>query len=124
MSNILANKIVFAAWVYCLTCIVNCSFATEKSCPAQEQISVTKHTMQLDGNTLNYTAIAGFLPILNESGKTEANMFFVAYIKEPQDSNQRPVTFAFNGGPGSSSVWLHLGCLGPKRVIMQQDSKN
>lgn len=128
MANILTRKTIFAALVYFVICIVNCAFATssvsEKPCLPVEQISVTKHSIQLNGGTFNYTAIAGFLPILNESGKTDANMFFVAYIKEQQDSVQRPISFAFNGGPGSSSVWLHLGCPGPKRVILQDDSKN
>jgi carboxypeptidase C (cathepsin A) len=108
MANILTHRTLFAAWTYCVICAANCTLATgpalEKPCLPQEQISVTRHTMQLDGNALSYTAITGFLPILNESGKTEANMFFVAYIKEQQDVAQRPITFAFNGGPGSSSV--------------------
>jgi carboxypeptidase C (cathepsin A) len=126
MANILTCKIIFTACAYSVICVADCLFAAspvlEKLCPPQEQVSVTKHSIQLDGNTLNYTAIAGFLPILDESGKTEANMFFVAYIKEQQDVTSRPVTFAFNGGPGSSSVWLHLGCLGPKRVVLQKDA--
>jgi carboxypeptidase C (cathepsin A) len=117
--------LIFATFALCVINITNCAFATspasEKPCPPQEQVSVTKHSIQLDGNTLNYTAIAGFLPIMDESGKTEANMFFVAYIKEQEDATATPITFAFNGGPGSSSVWLHLGCLGPKRVILQED---
>ena len=82
---------------------------------------VTHHQITLDGKLLKYTATAGRLPIKREDGKIEAEMFFVAYALEGQQANQRPLTFAFNGGPGSASVWLHMGALGPKRVVLQPD---
>ena len=82
---------------------------------------VTHHQITVDGKLLKYTATAGRLPIKREDGKTEAEMFFVAYALEGQPANQRPLTFAFNGGPGSASVWLHMGALGPKRVVLQPD---
>jgi len=80
---------------------------------------ITHHSLTLNGKTLNYTATTGRLPIKREDGKTEAEMFFVAYTLDGEDSNKRPLTFAFNGGPGSASVWLHMGALGPKRVVLQ-----
>lgn len=80
---------------------------------------VTHHQLSLSGKTLNYTATAGRLPIKRPDGKIEAEMFFVAYTLDGQDAGKRPLTFAFNGGPGSASVWLHMGALGPKRVVMQ-----
>ena len=80
---------------------------------------ITHHQAMLNGKTLNYTATAGRLPIKREDGKTEAEMFFVAYTLDGQDAGKRPLTFAFNGGPGSASVWLHMGALGPKRVVLQ-----
>ena len=80
---------------------------------------ITRHQFALNGKTLNYTATAGRLPLKRADGKTEAEMFFVAYTLDGQDAAKRPVTFAFNGGPGSASVWLHMGALGPKRVVMQ-----
>jgi carboxypeptidase C (cathepsin A) len=80
---------------------------------------VTHHQIALNGKTLNYTATAGRLPLKRGDGKTEAEMFFVAYTLDGQDAAKRPLTFAFNGGPGSASVWLHMGALGPKRVVLQ-----
>ncbi len=82
---------------------------------------VTHHQITVDGKLLKYTATAGRLPIKREDGKIEAEMFFVAYALEGQQANQRPLTFAFNGGPGSASIWLHMGALGPKRVVLQPD---
>ncbi len=80
---------------------------------------ITHHQATLNGKILNYTATTGRLPIKREDGKTEAEMFFVAYTLDGQDAGKRPLTFAFNGGPGSASVWLHMGALGPKRVVLQ-----
>lgn len=82
---------------------------------------VTHHQITVDGKALKYTATAGRLPIKRDDGKIEAEMFFVAYSLDGQDAGKRPLTFAFNGGPGSSSIWLHMGALGPKRVVMQAD---
>jgi len=82
---------------------------------------ITHHQTTLNGKTLSYTATAGRLPIKRGDGKTEAEMFFVAYTLDGQDAAKRPLTFSFNGGPGSASVWLHMGALGPKRVVMQSN---
>jgi carboxypeptidase C (cathepsin A) len=79
----------------------------------------THHQITLHGKALSYTATAGRLPIKRDDGKTEAEMFFVAYTLDGQDAAKRPLTFSFNGGPGSASVWLHMGALGPKRVVLQ-----
>src|SRR5579862_3805806 len=80
---------------------------------------VTHHQITLNGKTLSYTATTGRLPLKRPDGKVEGAMFFVAYTLDGQEASKRPLTFAFNGGPGSSSVWLHMGALGPKRVVMQ-----
>ena len=82
---------------------------------------ITHHQLALNGKSLSYTATAGRLPIKRADGKTEAEMFFVAYTLDGQDAAKRPLTFSFNGGPGSASVWLHMGALGPKRVVLQQN---
>jgi carboxypeptidase C (cathepsin A) len=82
---------------------------------------VTHHEMKLDGKTLKYTATAGRLPIKRGDGKIEAEMFFVAYTLDGQDSGKRPLTFAFNGGPGSATIWLHMGALGPRHVALSAD---
>jgi carboxypeptidase C (cathepsin A) len=80
---------------------------------------VTHHQIVMNGKTLSYTATTGRLPLKRDDGKIEAEMFFVAYTLDGQDGGSRPLTFAFNGGPGSASVWLHMGALGPKRVVLQ-----
>ncbi len=81
----------------------------------------THHQVTVDGKLLKYTATAGRLPIKRGDGRIEAEMFYVAYTLDGQDAARRPLTFAFNGGPGSASIWLHMGALGPKRVVLQQD---
>lgn len=84
----------------------------------EEPPVVTKHSIQVGGQTLNYTATAGMMPIKNRDGEVEARIFFTSYVV---DGPQRPLTFSFNGGPGSASVWLHMGAIGPKRVRMNAD---
>jgi carboxypeptidase C (cathepsin A) len=82
---------------------------------------VTHHETSVNGRPLRYTATAGRLPVKDISGNIDAEMFYVAYTVDGQDPARRPVTFAFNGGPGSASIWLHMGALGPKRVALQPD---
>jgi len=83
---------------------------------------VTRHEIRAGGATIKYTAITGMMPIKNREGETEANMFFTSYVvDQPEGSPSRPLTFSFNGGPGSASVWLHMGAIGPKRVKMNAD---
>ena len=84
-------------------------------------ISNTQHTLQIKGQSIRYTATAGYMEMKTEEGKPKANIFYVAYTKENTTSENRPITFSFNGGPGSSSVWLHMGALGPKRVLFTDD---
>ena len=86
---------------------------------------VTHHTMTLNGKTIAYTAYAGMLPIRNQqTNATEGAIFFEAYVKDGENPATRPLSFIFNGGPGSSSVWLHLGAFGPKRVALQPDGES
>jgi carboxypeptidase C (cathepsin A) len=82
---------------------------------------ITHHEITVAGKLLKYTATAGRLPIKRDDGKIEAEMFYVAYTLDGQDAAKRPLTFAFNGGPGSASIWLHMGALGPRRVVLQPD---
>jgi carboxypeptidase C (cathepsin A) len=83
---------------------------------------VTHHSINVSGGSLAYTVTTGKLPLKNEQGETEAEIFFVAYTKDGTAGGAaRPLMFSFNGGPGSASVWLHLGCVGPKRVKMRAD---
>ncbi len=87
----------------------------------EEPPVVTKHSIRVGSKTLNYTVTTGFMPLKNAvSGDTEARIFFMAYSLDNAPAG-RPLMFSFNGGPGSASVWLHLGALGPKRVKMLDD---
>ena len=84
---------------------------------AVDAASVTHHTIVLGGTTIGYTASAGHLVVRDpQSGQAQASMFYVAYVADGQDAATRPVTFFYNGGPGSATVWLHLGSFGPKRL--------
>ncbi len=92
----------------------------ESEAPA---LTVTEHSITVGGRPLEYRATAGVIRMKSEQGEHRADIFHVAYtLKGDQDPRERPVTFVFNGGPGSSSVWLHLGTAGPKRVLMADDA--
>jgi carboxypeptidase C (cathepsin A) len=90
----------------------------DKKAP-EEKVSVTKHAVRIGGQEIKYTATAGTIVLKLEDGTPKASIFYMAYTKdEVSDVAQRPITFTFNGGPGSASVWLHLGAFGPRRVQM------
>jgi carboxypeptidase C (cathepsin A) len=80
---------------------------------------VTHHSINLNGKTLNYTATVAQMPLKNTSGETEAHIFYIAYTLDGQDPARRPLTFAFNGGPGSASLWVHMGGFGPRSPQLQ-----
>jgi len=82
----------------------------------------TQHELTLKSKTLKYTARSGAIPLKDEFDETEAEIFFTAYeISGVKNKEKRPLTFVFNGGPGSASVWLHMGAIGPKRVVMEPE---
>ncbi len=85
--------------------------------------SVTDHAIVVDGTTIDYRATAGYMPVRGESDKVVADIFYVAYERQDRTSPaaDRPITFVFNGGPGSSAVWLHMGGVGPKRALLAND---
>lgn len=92
--------------------------------PPDTVLSVTHHSVTVDGKPLKYTATTGYLLMRDEKGVAKANIFFVAYTRDTTvPPAKRAVTFAFNGGPGSSSVWLHLGAIGPRKVLMGDDGE-
>lgn len=108
----------------------------EKPAP-KDNLVITKHAVKIGGREINYTVTAGTMVLKEETDdrekeaereKPRAQVFFIAYTKNGAKSagntsalRKRPLTFSFNGGPGSSSVWLHLGVLGPRRVVLQDD---
>lgn len=94
-----------------------------------DNLIVRQHSITLNGQTLNYTTTTGTIVLKEENDKKghepKAELFFIAYTKDDVDNiGKRPITFSFNGGPGSSSIWLHLGILGPRRVPLGDGLQN
>lgn len=92
----------------------------------EETTSQTKHSFNLRGESFEYTVTTGTIVLkeedVEEGEKQKASIFYIAYQKNDSEPD-RPVTFSFNGGPGSSSVWMHLGLLGPRRVLMDDEGQ-
>ncbi|WP_304219200.1 S10 family peptidase [Phenylobacterium aquaticum] len=85
--------------------------------PVQEQAKTSHHSVTINGKAIGYTATAGTLTLRDDDGKPTASMFYVAYVADGgKGQADRPVTFFYNGGPGSSSLWLHMGSFGPVTV--------
>ena len=86
--------------------------------PVAELAKTSRHSVTIDGRTIPYTATAGTLTLRDDEGKPVASMFYTAYVADrAKGEEERPVTFLYNGGPGSSSFWLHMGSFGPVRVL-------
>ncbi len=125
-----------AAFLSLVLCILSVSYGQQPSPQAspssqagrpaaaperEEPPTIKKHSITIGGKQIDYTTTTGFMPIKNGvSGETEARIFFVAYTMDNAPAG-RPLMFSFNGGPGSASVWLHLGALGPRRIKMLDD---
>ncbi|MGH7604073.1 MAG: S10 family peptidase [Gemmatimonadaceae bacterium] len=86
--------------------------------PAIERISTTKHTVTIDGKAVPYTSRAGTMIIRDDEGKPKATVFYISYTRDQQNSTTRPITFFFNGGPGSASIWLSMGMMSPRHPEM------
>jgi carboxypeptidase C (cathepsin A) len=84
--------------------------------PAENKVE-SQHVWSAGGRTVHYTATAGNLLIRDEDDKPNGSIFYVAYTEDGADRHNRPVTFLYNGGPGSATIWLHMGSVGPVRVI-------
>jgi len=95
----------------------------EKKEPPKEETSVTEHTIKVGGQPVSYTATFGSIMLKDDKDEPTALIFYTAYTRsDAKDMTQRPITFAYNGGPGSASAWLHMGAFGPRR-IMTEDPK-
>src|SRR6476620_4091647 len=88
---------------------------------ADGALVVTHHQITVNGKPLKYTATAGRILLKPESGPTEAAIFFTAYTQDGEDARTRPLTFVFNGGPGTATAWLHMGALGPRKIKLEPD---
>ena len=90
----------------------------------KETVTKSQHHIDIGGQEVRYWATAGTMLLKEEDGTEKATIYYTAYTRQGiDDLSQRPITFAFNGGPGSSSVWLHLGVLGPRRVQLERDGR-
>src|SRR5580700_8054200 len=84
----------------------------------KEESSVTDHTVKIGSQTIAYKATASTTLIKDDKGDPTASIFTIAYTRsDTKDMSQRPISFVYNGGPGSSSIWLHMGAFGPRRVV-------
>lgn len=88
----------------------------EAASVSDEQSSVTEHTIVLAGETIPYIATAATMHLVNDNGEPTGSLYYTAYTRSGVDTDRRPIAFIYNGGPGSASVWLHMGAFGPKRV--------
>lgn len=117
------KAIVLVASIFMLL-EVSFAAAEEKQAATNMEIKdrevTTRHSVRIKGDSIDYTATTGTLVLKGDDGKPKASFFYVYYSRDGvRDRSRRPVTFTFNGGPGSSSVWLHLGTFGPKRVAFE-----
>jgi carboxypeptidase C (cathepsin A) len=101
------------------------SYATEKEESEGDtkdipkaQVFNTSHQLKIGGNTIKYTATAGTMLMKNDKDEPSALFGYTAYVKSDGNQGNRPILFAYNGGPGSASIWLHMGILGPQRTVV------
>ena len=87
----------------------------------EDELVERRHSAHIGGQELDYTSLTGRLVLREENGDPRASVFYMAYLREGDGDEPRPLTFSFNGGPGSSSVWLHLGAFGPRRVDLHPE---
>lgn len=119
-TRLFAVILIFAAG------LLTPAVAEEAAAPAAEpQSFVTSHSGRFNGVAVKYTATAGETHLKDADGKPLASVFSIAYVRDGlTDPSSRPVVFLFNGGPGSASLWLHMGAFGPKRLVLPSDAKD
>lgn len=111
---------LFAVWI--MTGLALADDTPAESAAAAEtpqaKTTVTEHSAKIAGRNIEYTVTAGTLLMENEEGDPQALMGFTAYVSKGGNKASRPILFAYNGGPGSASLWLHMGILGPQRAVV------
>src|SRR4051794_27199412 len=90
--------------------------------PSAPRKFVTHHHVTAGGRDIAYTATAEDIDIKDNDGKPTARFFTISYMEDGKRAEDRPITFVFNGGPGSASIWLHFGLVGPKRIDIPSDA--
>lgn len=126
IRKVSSRVIIFIVFLFTFVPLLNSKTERNISGPElkelKDSIVRTSHSILLGKSRISYDSYAGTMILKGENKMPDASFFFISYVKKGvSDSPQRPVLFSFNGGPGSSSVWLHLGLLGPKRVSMNSD---
>ncbi len=92
--------------------------ASKSDATATPAHTVTQHTATIGGQRIDYDATVGSIILRDDDGRPTAAVYYTAYTRRgPRDMDRRPITFAYNGGPGSSSIWVHMGAFGPRRVV-------
>ena len=86
-----------------------------------EKSVVTEHTITLNGRAIKYTATAATMHLKDDKDKTTGSLYYTAYTRPDVAAANRPIAFIYNGGPGSASMWLHMGAFGPKRIVVNPD---
>jgi carboxypeptidase C (cathepsin A) len=95
--------------------------AREPSGPPREESSVTEHTIRIGGQTVPYQATAATMLLRDTSGAPIGSLYYTAYTRsDTRDMSRRPLAFIYNGGPGSASMWLHMGAFGPRRIVTSE----
>ncbi len=110
-----------------ITTLSTAAFAENKEQWLEPDVktSRTEHSVRVKGKKIEYMAVAGDTLVYDQQGKAKAQIFSTAYFRDDvKNRSNRPISFIFNGGPGSSSVWLHMGIFGPKWVKLPSDAKN
>lgn len=95
----------------------------EKPVP-EPKLWTSRHQVRIGGKAIDYEATTGTLLMKNEKDEPVALFGFTAYVRNGQDKGTRPIVFAYNGGPGSASAWLHMGILGPRRAVIEDLASN
>lgn len=102
----------------CAICVFVFSAVADEAMSEERYHSVTKHSVAIGGQAVDYTVTTGTMPLRDSQGEQDAYVFYIAYTRDGiKDKTKRPLMFSFNGGPGSSSVWMHMGFLGPRKVL-------
>jgi carboxypeptidase C (cathepsin A) len=116
-------KFIFLSVVSTALAYSQVVFSATESNSVEVQLIETKHSLRLSTGKIEYTAVVGNTELKDDKNKPQASIFSTAYFRNDVKNNkQRPIIFVFNGGPGSSSVWLHLGVFGPKIVQIPSDA--
>ncbi len=106
----------------CLICVFAFYAVAGESLTEKQLHSITKHSVTIGGQVIDYTITTGTMPLRDTKGEQDAYIFYIAYTKDGvKEKSTRPLMFSFNGGPGSSSVWMHMGFLGPRKVLYNTD---